>query len=116
MNRSGYNECKTIVELNESILGTGIIRDLRVQAMYARPGVPLPNEDKLKLMFAQSEVLMSVAKSNTDFFGPVRHLVFSFENSDTMFFPFQKERTLVIQILRPYDQEKIAETIRHHLK
>jgi hypothetical protein len=120
MSASDYDTCKAIADMQDNILGAGLIENLQVAAMYAKPNVPLPEEEKFKLMFAQSEILVNVAKTNEDFFGRVRYLVSSFENSDVVFLPYRsktdRDRTLVIQILRPYDHDKIAEKIAQHLK
>lgn len=60
-------------------------------------------------MISQAELLVSMAKSNADWFGRLRYVSTSFEGSDIVFFPLQsrgedkKIRTLVLQLLRPYD-------------
>ena len=106
--------CREIAGQDSNILGVGIIENLVLKAIFAKPGVPLPKEDKFSLMFAQSEILISIAKSNTDFFGSFRYVVSSFEKSDIMFLPSRskdsaRDRIIVIQVLRPCDHEKISE-------
>jgi hypothetical protein len=108
--------CKAIANLENNILGAGIIENLSLVAMYSKPGVSLPKEEKFNLMFAQSEIMISIAKSNADFFGRFRYIVSSFEKSDTMFLPSRsegsgKDRIVVIQVQRPCDHEKITEAV-----
>lgn len=120
MSAGDNDTCRGIVDVDERILGAGIIENLALVAIYAKPNVPLPKEDKFNLMIAQSEILTSIAKSNTDFFGYFRYIVSSFEKSDVMFFPLPmqggKNRLLVIQVTRPCDHEKIEGEVMRQLK
>ena len=107
-----YDICKSFTDMDEHILGTGIIENMKVAAMYSKPNLPLPKEEKFQLMIIQSEIFVSMAKSNTDFFGRLRYVATSFESSDIVFFPLptgadNKLRTLVVQVLRPYDIMKL---------
>ena len=113
---SDQDTCKVIANLDDNILGAGIIENLALVSIFSKPNVPLPKEEKFNLMFAQSEIMISIAKSNADFFGGFRYVVSSFENSDTMFFPSKnettgKDRVIVLQVLRPCDHEKIAREV-----
>lgn len=108
MSSNDYDICKGFTDMDDNILGTGIIENMEVAAMYSKPNVPLPKEERFKLMIIQSEIFVSMAKSNTDFFGRLRYLVCSFETSDVVFFPLpsrenNKVRTLIIRVSRPYD-------------
>lgn len=126
MSATDYDACREIANLSDSILGTGIIEDMEIVAMYAKPKVPLPNEERFRQMFIQSQVLVSIVKSNADYFGRVRYLVSSFDSSDVVFFPLarregggtgkDKERILVVQILRPCDHEQIAREVMQRIK
>ena len=120
MSANDLGMCKAIVDMDSNILGAGIIENLALVAMYAKPDVPIPKEEKFNLMFAQSEIMISIAKTNTDFFGPFRFIASSFEKSDIMFFPLRNEsnardRVLVIQVQRPCDHEKIMEEVVHRM-
>jgi hypothetical protein len=111
-NNDDYDICKSITESDEHILGTGILENMAVAAIYSKPNLPLPKEEKFQLMIIQAEIFISMAKSNTDFFGRLRYVTTSFESSDIVFFPLpsgadNKLRTLVVQILRPYDITKL---------
>ena len=113
--------CREIVDIQDNIVGAGIIESLVLVAIHVRPGVPLPKQEKFNLMFAQSEVMISIAKTNTDFFGYFRYIVSSFEKSDIMFFPLKarsgnRDRILVIQVLRPCDHEKISKGVANQLQ
>ncbi len=108
MSTNDYDICKSFTDMDDHILGTGIIENMAVAAMYSKPNVLLPKEEKFQLMIIQAELFVSMAKSNADFFGRLRYVATSFESSDIVFFPLpsgadNKLRTLVIQILRPYD-------------
>lgn len=116
MSAGDQDLCKSITDLEDNILGAGIIENLALVSIYSRSDVPLPKDEKFNLMFAQSEIMISIAKSNTDFFGGFRYIVSSFERSDIMFFPIinrntGKERIIVLQVLRPCDHEKIAQEV-----
>jgi hypothetical protein len=109
--------CKAVVDMDSNILGAGIIENLELAAMHARPDVPLPKQEKFSLMFSQSEIMISIAKTNADFFGPFRYIVSSFQNSDIMFFPLNTgkkigDRILATQVMRPCDHEAIAGQVK----
>jgi hypothetical protein len=77
-------------------------------------------------MFAQAAIFISIAKNQTDFFGRLDSIACSFESSDIVFFPFtmssgqekkeknnadKEEKTLVIQILRPYEMTELLKRL-----
>lgn len=118
MSTSEQDVCKAVAEMQDNILGAGIIEKLQLATMYAKPKVPLPREEEFRLMLAQSEVLVSIVRTNEDFFGRFRHIVISYGNSDVVLFPFPNNtaKIFVVQILRPYDAESIGEKVMQKLK
>ena len=113
---SDYDICKSFAEMDDNILGVGIIEDMEATAVYLKQHLPLPDEDRIKMMVIHSEMFVSIAKSNADIFGRLRYSLASFEVSDSLFFSLprrenNKVRTLVIRILRPYDITKFLEKL-----
>ncbi len=112
MSTNDYDICKSVANVDDNILGVGIIEDMGVTALYSKQNVPLPNEERIKLMVIQSEIFVGIAKSNADFFGRRRYTMASFETADSLFFSLprgtnNKVRTLVIRVSRPYDVTKL---------
>jgi hypothetical protein len=68
MTANDYDICKAVAEMEDNILGVGIIEDMEVTALFYKRNVPVPKEEKFKLMVVQYEMIVSIVKSNTDFF------------------------------------------------
>ncbi len=110
-NNSDYYICKEFAEMDDNIISVGIIEEMQATAAYLKKKLPLPNEERIKLMVVHSEMFLSIAKSNADIFGRLRYSLASFETADSLFFSLprresNKVRTLVIRIVRPYDITK----------
>ena len=48
MSANDQGMCKAIADMDSNILGAGIIENLALVAMYAKPNVPLPKEEKIQ--------------------------------------------------------------------
>lgn len=117
MSTDDYNICKSFAEMDDNILGAGIIENMKVVAIYSKSDVPLPKEERFQLMVSQSEIFVSIAKSTADFLGRLRYVTAAFESSDIIFFSLpngssnNKPRLFGIRVLRPYDMTKLLEKL-----
>jgi exonuclease III len=118
MSTDDYNICKSFAEMDDNIRGAGIIENMKVVAIYSKRNIPLPKEERFQLMVSQSEIFVSIAKSNADFFGRLRYVTASFESSDIIFFFLpngsssnNKPGLFGIRVLRPYDMTKLLEKL-----
>ncbi|MGI0025654.1 MAG: hypothetical protein ACREA4_11000 [Nitrososphaera sp.] len=107
--------CKDIVQLHKSILLAAIIENANLLGSYfRRPMVP-PNEQRFKVLRIQTELMVSMAKNNEDFFGELEYLMFHSKLLDVFLFPLGRGRSLkilTVAVKRPYDHQEIAKLIR----
>ena len=117
---NNFDLCKGVCELSPAILGAGIIENASLVAVYARPESPVPNEEKFKRLFFQTEVIAGITRTNADFFGQPRFFSIYFENSDMYFFHLFKypERRGVLAVMLSRDKyihEELVTSITKYL-
>lgn len=116
---NNFELCKEICGLHQSIMGAGIVERAKLVAMYNRPGTPIPSEAEFGKFFLQTEIIASITKANTAFFGQPHHFTISFENNDLYFFllaRYNRSGILVIQIVNPYDHKDILSKVDAFLR
>ncbi len=67
----------------------------------------------------QTELMVSMAKNNEDFFGELGYLMFHSKLLDVFLFPLDRNRRLkilTVAVKRPYDHEEIAKLIQHRAR
>ena len=108
------DHCREVVELDRSILLAAIIENANLLGSYIkRPMVP-PNEQRFKVFRIQTELMVSMAKNNEDFFGDLSYLMFHSKLLDVFLFPIGRSRRLkllAVALKRPYDHDLIARKI-----
>ena len=106
--------CKDIVELDKSVLLAAVIENANLLGShFKKPMVP-PNEERFKVLRIQTELMLSMAKNNEDFFGELSYLMFHSKLLDVFLFPVGKSRKLRLlaaAVKRPYDHDQIAKKI-----
>jgi hypothetical protein len=106
--------CKDIVELDRSILLVAIIENANLLGSYFKKPMVPPNEQRFKVLRIQTELMVSMAKNNEDFFGELSYLMFHSKLLDVFLFPVGKSRKLklvAVAVKRPYDHDQIAKKI-----
>ena len=106
--------CKDIVELDKSILLAAVIENANLLGSYFKKPMVPPNEQKFKVLRIQTELMVSMAKNNEDFFGELSYLMFHSRLLDVFLFPIGKSRKLRLlaaAVKRPYDHDQIAKKI-----
>jgi hypothetical protein len=112
--------CKEIANLHDNILAAGVIENQRLVARYSKVDVlPHPDEERIRLMFAQPEVLLSICKTTEDYFVTVHYLIICFENSDQIFFPHSADgesRIFYVRTKRNFRGEEIIQKVYDYLE
>ncbi|HLG36760.1 MAG TPA: hypothetical protein VI338_01385 [Nitrososphaera sp.] len=106
--------CKDIVELDKSILLVALIENANLLGSYFKKPMVPPNEQRFKVLRIQTELMVSMAKNNEDFFGELSYLMFHSKLLDVFLFPVGKSRKLkllAVAVKRPYDHDQIAKKI-----
>jgi len=112
--------CEGLCELHGNILGAAVIEHGTMIAAYSKPDVPVPNEERFKTIFFQTEIIASIHRSNEDFYGPLKFFTVHFEGSDVFFFPLDKygarRRSIIgFKIVTPYNHEGLVSKVSNFL-
>jgi len=117
-----FQLCRDICNLRDNIMGVGIIENANLLAMYARDETPIPDEQKFKALFLQTEIIASMTESNADFFGQPKLFSLYFDYFDMYFFPmsryivdYGRKATLAVMIKAPYYHEELVSEITEFL-
>lgn len=111
--------CREIVELDKSILLAAIIENATLLGSYFKKPMVPPNEERFKVLRVQTELMVSMAKNNEDFFGELSYLMFHSKLLDVFLFPIGRSRKLkllAVALKRPYDHDEIARKILARLR
>lgn len=106
--------CREIVGLDKSILFAAIVENANLLGSYFKKPMVPPNEERFKVLRVQTELMVSMAKNNEDFFGELSYLMFHSKLLDVFLFPIGKSRKLkllAVALKRPYDHDLIVEKI-----
>jgi hypothetical protein len=107
-------QCREIVELDRSILLAAIIENANLLGSHFRKTMVPPNEQRFKVFRIQTELMLSMAKNNDDYFGELSYLMFHSKLLDVFLFPMGKSRRLklmAVALKRPYDHDQITRKI-----
>ena len=111
--------CREIAELHDNIIAAGIIQNQELIARFSKVKDPPASSERIKLLFAQPEILISICKTNEEFFGNILYLIVCFENSDLVFFPAVlggTQRMLYVRMERSYRGEEILQKVYEYLE
>lgn len=113
-----FEICKAICNLSDSVLGAGIIIDNKLVAMDTKPGIPIPDNERLEKMFFQTSLIAGIMIGNSDFFGPARYFTLHFSNADLFFFflsDYGIKGILAVQVDKEHDHEQIVSGVHGFL-
>ncbi|HKU48832.1 MAG TPA: hypothetical protein VJP79_02680 [Nitrososphaera sp.] len=102
------------MELDKSILLAAIIENANLLGSYFKKPMVPPNEQRFKVLRIQTELMVSMAKHNEDFFGELSYLMFHSSLLDIFLFPIGRARKLKLlaaAVKRPYNHDLIAKKI-----
>lgn len=119
MTGNDYDICKSFAQMDENIMGAGIIDNMKVVAIYSKQIVPMPKWEKFEQLVIQPELFVSMDKSNADLFGRFRYFSMSYECIDIILFLIpngrsssdNEPRLLDISVSRPNDMTKLLEKL-----
>ena len=107
-------QCKEIVALDDNILLAAIIENATLLGLHFKKSMAPPNEQRFKVLRVQTELMISMAKNNEDYFGELEYLMFHSKLLDMFLFPLGKSRKLrilAVAVKQPYSHEEITKKI-----
>ena len=114
MATAAVEHCREIVELDKSILMVAMIENANLLGSYFKKPMVPPNEHRFKVLRIQTELMVSMARNNEDYFGELSYLMFRSKHVDVFLFPIGKTRRmklLAAALKRPYDHEQVTRKI-----
>lgn len=115
-----FELCEGVCALHENIMGAAVLQQGVAIAGFSKPVTPLPNEERLKAIFFQTEIIAAIHRSNQDFYGPLLFFTVHFEGSDVLAFPLENhvgEKTiLAFKISPPYNHDELVAKVLDYIK
>jgi hypothetical protein len=108
--KGGNEFCKGLAEADEAIVAAFLISD-GIQGSHLKLNVPELKEEDARRLSDQTEVIMNITRTNEQLFGKVGFVLVSHESIDGMFFPLDSSTTVLVGLVKPYDQKKIADKV-----
>ena len=106
--KGGDAFCKGLAEAEDAIVAAFLISD-GIQGSHLKLNVPELKEEDARRLSDQTEVIMNITRTNEQLFGRVGFVLVSHESIDGMFFPIDSSITVLVGLVKPYDQKKIAD-------
>lgn len=103
--------CRELVELDESLVAAFVLSD-GIRGSHIKLDVPVLKEEDAQRLSKQTATVMDIVKSNERLFGQVDFVLVRHESVDGMFFPVDSDTTVLIGLVKPYDQDSIEEAVR----
>lgn len=116
---NNFELCRAICNLVPNIDESKIIDKAKLVAMYTKPNIPVPNDDKFGKLFFQLELIAGIILSNSDFFGQPNYFMHSFQNIHLYFFylsPYKRQGILGVHVSGHFEHEKIVSKITEFLE
>jgi hypothetical protein len=107
-------QCRELCLLDDNILLAAIIENANLLGVHSKKPMASPNEHRFKVLRIQTELMVSTAKNNEDFFGELGYLMFHSRHLDMFLFPMSKGRKLkilAVAVKQPYIHEDIVDRI-----
>jgi len=114
----GQEPCKKLYLLDDNILLAAIIENANLLRVYSRKPMASPNDQRFKVLRVQTELMISMAKNNEDFFGERGYVIFHSRYLEMFLFPVsngRKLRIMAVAVKQPYIHEDIVDRVMTHI-
>lgn len=99
------------MELDGSIVAAFVLGK-SVLGMSVKMDVPKIKDEDARLLAEQTATVVGITRSNERLFGKVGFMLVHHEFVDGMFFPFDEKTTVLVGLVRPYDQESVVDKVQ----
>jgi hypothetical protein len=107
--------CEEIVGLDEALVAAFVVSD-GVRGSHIRIDVPVLKEDDARRLSEQTDIVMDIVRSNERLFGQLGYVLVHHEAIDGMFFPVDGSTTVLIGLIKPYNQDEIERLVVEKIK
>jgi hypothetical protein len=99
--------CEDLARLDDAIVAAFVI-SRGVKGSHLKLNVPVLKKEDADRLAEQTGTIMEITRSNERLFGGVGFVLVRHESIDGMFFPAGDDTTILVGLVRPYDQDKIV--------
>ncbi|WP_415283383.1 hypothetical protein [Candidatus Nitrososphaera sp. FF02] len=103
--------CADLVGLDASIVAAFVL-DKDVAGMHIKMNVPQMKDEDARVLAEQAATVMGITRTNERLFGKVGFMLVHHEFVDGVFFPADSKTTVLVGLIRPYDQEAIVAKVQ----
>lgn len=107
--------CSDLARMDGAIVAAFVLsRD--ILGSHVKLNVPQLKEEDARRLAEQTDTIMRITGTNERLFGQVVYVLIHHESVDGMFFPVDDSTTVLVGLVRPYDQEKVAQRVAERIK
>ncbi len=110
----GFQICKEIVGLHDSIVGAEIAEKGTIVAAYAKSG----SFPKLERLLVQTELYISILQAGQEQLGRPHYITAHNDNIDLYFFPVvvnSRRMILAVRVAVPYEHDQLVGKVREYI-
>lgn len=100
--------CESVAKLSSSIEAVMVTSGAKLAGSYSRKGFLLPDEERLRSILIQAEIMMSIPLRNEDYFGRVNYVMIDHSGVHNFLFPLRGVGVLGIAVKPPYDRDELV--------
>lgn len=107
--------CEELVGLDEALVAAFVVSG-GIRGSHIKLDVPVLKGEDAERLSEQTDTVMDIVKSNERLFGQLGYVLVHHEAIDGMFFPVDGSTTVLVGLVKPYDQDKIEQAVRAKIK
>lgn len=107
--------CRELADMDEAVVAAFVMSD-RVLGSHIKLDVPVLKDEDAQKLSDQTATVMEIVKSNERLFGDLGFVLVRHEAVDGMFIPVDGSTTVLVGLVKPYDQDRIEQAVRRKIK
>lgn len=107
--------CRELADLDDAVVAAFVMSD-RILGSHIKLDVPVLKEEDAQRLSDQTAEVMEIVKSNERLFGELGFVLVRHEAVDGMFIPVNGSTTVLVGLVKPYDQDRIEQAVRRKIK
>lgn len=107
--------CADLASMDGAIVAAFVISG-GIQGSHVKLNVPQLKDEDARRLAEQTDAIMRITGSNERLFGQVVYVLVHHESIDGMFFPVGDGTTVLVGLVRPYDQDRMAQRVADRIK
>jgi hypothetical protein len=106
--------CAELAKVDDSIVAAFVLSK-KVEGMHVKLNVPKIKDEDTQLLAQQTATILGIMRTNERLFGKVGFVLVHHEFVDGIFFPVDKNTTILVGLTQPYDQAQVVDKVRRKI-